>query len=98
MGQTFNIILLVLGCFEILIAFKMDKITMNKYKGKNIKDMNGLIKWEKIVAISTGIVIIIFAVMGLLSLESYIQNYFIIIIIILMVVGAVHRRKFFVKK
>ncbi len=94
MNSTFKILLVVLGVTEVIIGFKMDIFTRKKYESIKVRNMNGLIKWEKTTTVLMGIVILIFASLSFFEVYNKYNTIFIIAIVMLMFVTHVGRKKF----
>lgn len=94
MSSAFKILLIILGIAEVIIGFKMDIFTRKKYESTKVRDMKGLIKWEKITTVLMGIAILIFAFLSFYGVYDKYNTIAIIAIIILMAVTYVGRKKF----
>lgn len=84
MSTAFSILILILGVVEIVFAINMEKFTRSKYKGEQVKDLKGLIQWEKVTTFILGVALIIFAIVSLMGFYDRFSNYFLIIILIIM--------------
>lgn len=94
MGNAFKWILIVLGVIEIVLAFKMDVITKRKYENVKVRDIEGLIKWEKVSNIFMGIAIIFFAVLDIMDGYEKYSTPIITVIFVLMIFSYLGRKKF----
>lgn len=94
MSSAFKILLVVLGVTEVIIGFKMDIFTRKKYESIKVRNMNGLIKWEKTTTVLMGIAILLFASLSFLGVYNKYNTIFIIAIVMLMFVTHVGRKKF----
>lgn len=94
MSSTFKILLIILGIVEVIIGLKMDMFTRKKYDSIKVRDINGLIKWERITSILMGIAILIFASLSFFGAYDKYNTIFIIGIVILMSATHVGRKKF----
>lgn len=94
MGNAFKWILIVLGVIEIVLAFKMDVITKRKYENVKVRDIEGLIKWEKVSNIFMGIAIIFFAVLDIMGGYEKYSTPIITVIFVLMIFSYLGRKKF----
>lgn len=94
MSSAFKILLIILGIVEVIIGLKMDVFTRRKYEATKVRDMNGLIKWEKITTILMGVAILLFASLSFsLAYDRY-NSIFMIAIVMLMSVTHIGRKKF----
>jgi hypothetical protein len=94
MSTAFNALILVLGIIEIIFAFNMEKFTRSKYKGVNVRDLQGLIKWEKTTTLVLGILLIILAAISFVGEYEKYSTYFIGIMLVVMVVTFLGRKRY----
>lgn len=94
MESGMNYVLIALGIIEIIIGFNMEKFTRAKYSSQKIKDLEGLIKWEKYTSIIIGIVILIVAFLGISGMYEKFSNIAISSVLILLVVTYFGKRRF----
>lgn len=94
MNSGMNILLLALGIIEIVFGFFMEKFTRAKYANERVKDIEGLVKWERITTMLIGIFLLIFSVMGFVGYYEKYSNIIMMILIVLMVVTYTGRKKF----
>ncbi|MEA4827505.1 hypothetical protein [Clostridium sp. JNZ J1-5] len=86
MGSGMNILLLILGVIEIVFGIFMERFTRAKYENEKIKNLEGLIKWEKYTSILIGILILIFSILGFIGGYEKYGNIFITVILVLLIV------------
>ncbi|KOA21207.1 hypothetical protein CLHOM_03370 [Clostridium homopropionicum DSM 5847] len=94
MDVAMNYALVALGIIEIVLGINMDKFTRNKYSSQKVKDIEGLIKWEKFTSIILGICILIMAFVGLMGSYEQYSNIFIMIILALLIITFFGKRRF----
>ncbi len=94
MSSAFKILLVILGVTEVIIGFKMDIFTTKKYQSIKVRNMKGLMKWEKVTTILMGIAILLFASLSFFGVYNKYNTIFIIAIVMLMFVTHVGRKKF----
>lgn len=94
MGSGLSSLLLALGVLEIVLGLSMEKLTRSKYANVKLKDINGLIKWDKITTILTGAFIIILSLIGLKSSNETLLNVFLIIVAAIIIISRFGRRKY----
>lgn len=94
MSSAFKILLVILGVTEVIIGSKMDIFTTKKYESIKVRNMKGLIKWEKITTVLMGIAILLFASLSFLEVYNKYNTIFIIAIVMLMFVTHIGRKKF----
>ncbi|QGU95478.1 hypothetical protein GOM49_10600 [Clostridium bovifaecis] len=94
MNSGMNVLLLVLGIIEIVFGIFMEKFTRAKYANEKVKDIEGLVKWERITTMLIGIFMLIFSVMGFMGYYERYSNIIMIIIVVLMVVTYTGRKRY----
>lgn len=94
MNTGMNILLLVLGVIEIVFGIFMERFTRVKYENEKVKDLEGLIKWEKYTSILIGILILIFSILGFIGGYDKYGNVFITIILALLIVTYGGKKKY----
>jgi len=94
MDVAMNYALVALGIIEIVLGLNMDKFTRNKYSSQKVKDIEGLIKWEKLTSIILGICILAMAFVGLIGSYEQYSNIFIIIILAVLIITFFGKRRF----
>ena len=75
MSTAFSVLILILGVVEIVFALNMEKFTRSKYSGEQVRDLNGLIQWEKITTFVLGVALIIFAAISLMGFYDKFNAY-----------------------
>lgn len=88
-----NILFIILGAAEVAVAFMAEKNIRSRYTNANIKDLEGLIKWQKNTTIATGVCIAALGMLSILGLERYADSLMIIIIAVI-ILSRVGRIKF----
>ncbi|WP_461205834.1 hypothetical protein [Clostridium sp. DL1XJH146] len=76
MNNGFIFVLFVVGVLELVLAFVNEKILRKNYKDKKIKNLEGLIKWEKYSNLLIGVLIIIYGVIYLVDYTNPVINYY----------------------
>lgn len=94
MDVAMNYALVALGIIEIVLGINMDKFARNKYSSQKVRDIEGLIKWEKSTSIILGICILIMAFVGLMGSYEQYSNIFIMIILALLIITFFGKRRF----
>ncbi|WMJ81398.1 hypothetical protein RBU49_03830 [Clostridium sp. MB40-C1] len=94
MSTAFRGVLIVLGILQIILGFKMEVLTKKKYQGVKVRNMEALIKWEKVTTILMGIAILLFATLDFSGTYQKYSTAFISGIVVLMVVTHFGRKKF----
>lgn len=94
MDVAMNYALVALGIIEIVLGINMDKFARNKYSSQKVKDIEGLIKWEKFTSIILGLCILIMAFVGLMGSYEQYSNIFIMIILALLIITFFGKRRF----
>lgn len=94
MSSGLSYLFLALGVLEIVLGLSMEKLTRSKYANVKVKDINGLIKWDKISTILTGVFIIILSLLGFKSSNQNLLNVFMIIVVAVMIISRFGRRKY----
>ncbi|MCY6484227.1 hypothetical protein OW763_07640 [Clostridium aestuarii] len=97
MGKAFQILLIVLGGIQILLSTQMEKVVRNKYRSGEVKDVEGLVKWERIYSIVMGVFIALFGASGLVEGYEKYSSILIYIVIAAMVIGSIGKRRYIKK-
>lgn len=93
MESTFKWILVILAIIQIALASQMGKIIRNKYEKMEIKNLEGLIKWEKITSALMGVLILLFATINFsINYKKY-STVFMGAILVLMIVTHIGRKR-----
>ncbi len=94
MDKGFVFVLLAVGVLEIVLGFMNEKLLRNNYKDKNIKNLEGLIKWEKYSNFLLGIIMIIFAIIVYLDPINPITNYYATFLLVVFGISYFGRKRF----
>ncbi|MCY6371793.1 hypothetical protein [Clostridium ganghwense] len=94
MSTAFKILLIVLGIVEIILALNMEKFTKKKYASIKVRNIKGLIQWEKITTILMGIAILFFACLSFWGVYAKYNTILTIAIALLMIITYVGRKRF----
>lgn len=94
MSTAFSVLILILGVIEIVFAFNMEKFTRSKYSGEQVRNLNGLIQWEKTTTLVLGVALIVFATISLMGFYDEFSNYFLVIILIIMATTFFGRKRY----
>lgn len=93
MEGTFKWILVILGIIQIILASQMGKMIKNKYGKMKIKNLDGLIKWEKITSALMGVLILLFATINFSTTYKRYSTVFMGAILVLMIITHFGRKR-----
>lgn len=94
MSTSFSVLILILGIVEIIFAFNMEKFTRSKYSRERIRDIEGLIKWERTTTLILGVLLIIIAGISFVGQYETYANYLIGVVLVVMAVTFFGKKRF----